>query len=137
MSSETVPAVTPLLTVSTLIDASLEQLRSPTLSDSDRQSVVARLELANKVLTGLDPYLDNVSSAGPPGLAPLIHETIHHDWAKAYREKKVSYNVSPEWSAGAYEGSYVALVAKSIGAKRVLEVRGFWPGSVRTPWAKP
>ena len=115
---EVIPPATPQLTAVKLVQHAISCLEA-----DDRQTSLATLKVLLSILSRLDGYLDAMSTEGPASLAPLIHETLHHDWAKVYAEKKTSYPVTPQWSAGAYEGGFVAMVARAIGAKRVLEVR--------------
>ncbi|KAK0526491.1 hypothetical protein OC834_004783 [Tilletia horrida] len=123
---------TPLVTALQLVQTALASLQqnssspsSPATADANTQAAISKLELATTLLGGLDPYLDSVSSKGPAALQALIDETDRHDWKAAYESKKVSFQVHPGWSAGGYEGSFIAMVARSIKAKRVLEVGMF------------
>lgn len=118
MGKETILPETPLRSVTELVKHVITVLES----SNDKETAIYLLKVVISVLTKFDPYLDAHSSEGPESLNALIKETIHHDWKEAYRAKKVSHPVAPHWSAGAYEGGFVAMVAKSIGAKRVLEV---------------
>lgn len=120
MASETIPTETALASVSKLVQHAIKSVHS-----DNKEAALQFLEVINSILNRLDPYLDSVSHQGPAGLNPLIHETLHHDWEKAYSEKKVSFKVGPHWSAGAYEGGFVAMVVKALQAKRVLEVGMF------------
>ncbi|CAO1631447.1 unnamed protein product [Parajaminaea phylloscopi] len=122
MASQThnIPAETPLLSASKLVAAALDKLKAGT-PDEARQD----LEIALKVLTTLDPYLDEHSSAGPAELQPLLKATIDEDWDARHKEGKTTFPMGAQWSAGAYEGMFVANVARAIGAKRVLEVGMF------------
>jgi hypothetical protein len=117
MEKETIATETALASVGKLIKQSITSLQS-----DDKEATLYMLQVVSSILDKLDPYLDSISTQGPKGLHPLIHETLHHDWDKAYKEKKVSFPVGPHWSAGAYEGGFVAMVSKSLKAKRVLEV---------------
>jgi hypothetical protein len=117
MVKETILPETPLLSVAKLVRHAIKSLES-----DDKKTTLSLLEVVLSVLTKFDPYLDEHSTEGPSSLDPLIKETIEHDWSKAYSEKKISYQVGPHWSAGAYEGGFIAMVAQSLQAKRVLEV---------------
>ncbi|PWN34526.1 S-adenosyl-L-methionine-dependent methyltransferase [Meira miltonrushii] len=113
---------TPLITASELIQSSIEILQKQGQTD---KTALDSLRLAQKVLQGLDPYLDASSTEGPKGLKALIEETDKHDYDTAYKNKQLSFPVSAKWSAGAYEGNFIAMIAKAIKAKRVLEVGMF------------
>jgi hypothetical protein len=111
---------TPLATALQLVRSAIGSLEGAAGSSS--AGALQSLQLAAALLGGLDPYLDASSSRGPPALQALIDETESHDWAGAFRDKKVSFEVTSGWSAGNYEGSFIAMVARAIKAKRVLEV---------------
>lgn len=119
-----IPAETPLLSASTLVASALERLKGKN-EQEDRDAVIQDLELALKVLTKLDPYLDEHSAAGPQSLQPLLKATVEEDWDARHKEGKTTFPMGAAWSAGAYEGMFVANVARAIGAKRVLEVGMF------------
>lgn len=112
---------TPLITASQLIQSALEQLQQ----SQQPPKAIESLQLALQLLQGLDPYLDASSSAGPAALYDLIRETDTHDFDTPFRNKQLSFPVSAKWSAGAYEGNFIAMIARSVGAKRVLEVGMF------------
>jgi hypothetical protein len=114
---DSITTETALASVSKLVRHSIQALQS-----DDKEATLYMLKVISSILENLDPYLDDVSTQGPSSLAPLIQETIHHDWKKAYADKKVSFPVGSHWSAGAYEGGFVAMVVKALKAKRVLEV---------------
>jgi len=116
---------TPLVTALQLVQSALASLASSSSKDSASSDAVKDLKLASSLLGGLDPYLDSVLSKGPPALQSLIDETDNHDWKAAYQNKKVSFQVSPSWSACGYEGSFIAMVARGIKAKRALEIGMF------------
>lgn len=113
---------TPLITASELIESALNILKKQGQTD---QTALNSLQLAQEVLQGLDPYLDANSTEGPAELKALIEETDKHDFQTAYKNNQLSFPVSAKWSAGAYEGNFIAMIAKAIGAKRVLEVGMF------------
>lgn len=119
---DTITTETALASVSKLVRQSIQALES-----DNKEATLYMLQVVSSILENMDPYLDDVSTQGPSGLAPLIQETLHHDWEKAYAEKKVSFPVGPHWSAGAYEGGFVAMVVKALKAKRVLEVSQMGP----------
>ena len=118
MGKETILPETPLTTVSKLVRHAITSLKE----GDDKERTLTQLEVVASILERMDPYLDSVSTEGPASLEPLIQETINHDWKKAYSEKKISFPVGPHWSAGAYEGGFIAMVVKALKAKRVLEV---------------
>ncbi|KAE8234306.1 hypothetical protein CF326_g654 [Tilletia indica] len=118
------PLVTALQLVQTAL-SSLQQADSNDKTSTGTETAINKLKMAESLLSRMDPYLDSMSSKGPPALQALVEETDNHDWKGAYESKKISFQVHPGWSAGGYEGSFIAMVAKSIKARRVLEVGMF------------
>lgn len=126
MSSKTeILAETPLLSASKLVSMALSKLQSPTNQGGDTSAAIADLQLALKILTTLDPYLDDHSTPAPSSLDPLLEATVNEDWTARHKEGKTTFPMSAGWSAGSYEGMFVSNVARAIGAKRVLEVGMF------------
>lgn len=113
---------TPLATAHLLVQSAVETLKK---DKNTSQTALESLDLALTVLQGLDPYLDECSTDGPQALRDLIHETETHDYDTPYKNGKLSFPVSAKWSAGTYEGNYIAMVARTAKAKRVLEVGMF------------
>lgn len=117
-----IPAETPLLSASKLVSSALSKLQQGQTTDP---SALKQLQLALSILTSLDPYLDTHSSPASPALSSLLKATLEEDWTARHKEGKTTFPMAAGWSAGAYEGNFVAHVARSIGAKRVLEVGMF------------
>ncbi|PWN29110.1 S-adenosyl-L-methionine-dependent methyltransferase [Jaminaea rosea] len=117
-----IPAETPLLSASKLVSSALSKLQQGQSTDP---SALKQLQLALSILTSLDPYLDTHSSPASPALSSLLKATLEEDWTARHKEGKTTFPMAAGWSAGAYEGNFVAHVARSIGAKRVLEVGMF------------
>lgn len=121
-----IPAETPVLIASSLISSALKMLDSNHSSNSaPSKESLDQLRLSLDILTKLDPYLDNNSTPPPASLAPLIEATIKEDWNAVYKAGKTSFPLGAHFSAGAYEGVFVAQVARALKAKRVLEVGMF------------
>lgn len=123
-SSAAIPAETPLLSASRLISQALSLLTdSPDSAPS--KDAISQLQLSLDILTKLDPYIESHSAAPPAAFKGLAEATVSEDWAARHKEGKTAFPLGAEFSAGPYEGMFVAQVAKSIGAKRVLEVGMF------------
>jgi caffeoyl-CoA O-methyltransferase len=123
-SAAAIPAETPLLSASRLISQALSLIKdSPDSAPS--QDAISQLQLSLDVLTKLDPYIESHSAAPPAAFNALAEATVSEDWDARYKEGKTAFPLGAQFSAGAYEGMFVAQVAKSIRAKRVLEVGMF------------
>lgn len=124
MSSKAIPAETPLLSASNLLSTALSTLKSSPDAPPSAEALKS-LDLSLKILTSLDPYMEEHSNAPPPGFQELSDATVNEDWDGLYEQGKISIKLGPQFSAGPYEGMFVAQVAKSIKAKRVLEIGMF------------
>ncbi|EPQ28370.1 uncharacterized protein PFL1_04197 [Pseudozyma flocculosa PF-1] len=120
--SDGIPAETPLLSASKLL-ASI--LSSSSEGQPLSSSSLAKLKLAHKLLSNLDPYLDEVSSKAPEIQKPLLKATAENDWEGAWKRGETMFQLTPAWSAGAYEGNFVGMMTRIMNAKNALEVGMF------------
>lgn len=123
---KSIPAETAILSSSRLISQALSALESDSKSSQPpSKDALAQLSLSLKILTNLDPYLDANSTPPPKGFQDLADATVDEDWAARHKEGKTAFPLGPHFSAGPYEGMFVAQVARSVRAKRVLEIGMF------------
>ncbi|PWZ03413.1 hypothetical protein BCV70DRAFT_197624 [Testicularia cyperi] len=124
MSGEKVqlPVETPLTSASQLLSGVLSNLEPGKPIDEVQ---IRHLKLVSSILSGLDSYLDTVSSDAPNIQEPLLRATFENDWDGAYERKETMYHLGAHWSAGAYEGNLVGLLTKLTGAKKALEIGMF------------
>ncbi|KAJ1019409.1 hypothetical protein NDA16_004526 [Ustilago loliicola] len=122
MSDIDLPVEAPLTSASKLLSGVVSQLDTskPPTSEQLRQ-----LELVSKLVSGMDAYLDSVSSAAPAVQRPLLKATAEHDWEGAWTARKTLFHLSAAWSAGAYEGNFVGLLTKLTHTKKALEIGMF------------
>lgn len=116
------PCESPLTSASTLLSSIVSSLSTST---PPTESQLRQLKLVSTLLSGLDPYLDTVSSPAPTVQRPLLQATADHDWEGAWKNKKTLFHLSAAWSAGAYEGNFVGLLTKLTHAKKALEIGMF------------
>lgn len=116
------PCETPVVSAATLLSSILPTLNTSTPLTSEQ---LRQLNLVSTLLSGLDPYLDSVSSPAPPVQRPLLKATAEHDWEQAWSNKQTLFHLSAAWSAGAYEGNFVGLLTKLTHAKKALEIGMF------------
>lgn len=96
-------------------------LLSKLQAESDKLSPTAQAALkeAVQVAEGLDPYLDQISTAPPEILNEMIKKTYETDWKKLYTEKKTSIPLIKEMCAGGYE----AVLLREFAT--MVKVRGY------------
>lgn len=119
---QNVPTGTPVLSASLKIQAVIEKLEAEGVKDA---SILPSLREALKLLVNIDPYLEDHSMETPEILRGIIDETLKHDWRGAHESGKMKFYIEPAACAGTYEGNFIAQVARSIGAKTVLEIGMF------------
>lgn len=83
------------------------------------------VENAYKLVEGLDPYLDAISTPPSQVCQELIQASLHHNWAEAHEQGKTQFLQKRECCAGALEGQLIATLCKLSSAKTVLEVGMF------------
>ncbi|WP_375481276.1 O-methyltransferase [uncultured Jatrophihabitans sp.] len=90
------------------------------LSDEDRRARVTR---AADLAGGLDPYLDECTTAQSPALAELARRTGSHDWTHVGDD--VGVLVEQEMLSGHVEGAALRMLVRMAGARRVLDIGMF------------
>lgn len=84
-----------------------------------------QLQKAYDVVSGLDSYLESVSTPPSEVCQSLIQLSMQHDWDAAYEQKKTQFHQKKECCAGSLEGSFLKSLVRLTGAKTVLEVGMF------------
>ncbi|KAK9832615.1 hypothetical protein WJX81_003801 [Elliptochloris bilobata] len=106
--------------VEVLVDVLSKALRAPDAGEMKRL-----VEQAYKLVAGLDPYLDTVSTPPSPVCQELIHASLSHPWADAHSQGKTRFLQKKECCAGGLEGRFIATLCRLAAAKTVLEVGMF------------
>jgi predicted O-methyltransferase YrrM len=113
-------AVTP----TTILAAELTDLCRELSGGALDASLLARLRRARDLAAGLDPYLDECTTAESQALADLARHTHETDWRSG------AFAVSPagleqEMLSGHVEGQVLKFLVRLSGAHRVLEIGMF------------
>ena len=93
-------------------------------------------ELANSVkkayalAAGMDPYLDQCTTAQSPALAQLAQKTSQEDWSKRFDDGETVRQLEQEMLSGHIEGQTLKMFVRMSGAKRILEIGMFTGYSV-------
>lgn len=80
------------------------------------------LKEAEEVASGLDPYLDQISSSPPEILDEMIRKTYETDWKKLYTEGTTSIPLIKEMCAGGYEAVLLREFATMIKVCMLLSM---------------
>ncbi|KAA0712805.1 3-hydroxybutyrate dehydrogenase type 2 [Triplophysa tibetana] len=83
------------------------------------------LQKALDIASGLDGYLENMSSQESEPLAELYRKSMSHDWDKAYEDGKTLFRLPITCITGRVEGQVLKMLVHMSKAKRVLEIGMF------------
>jgi caffeoyl-CoA O-methyltransferase len=103
----------------------LEQILETSQSESVSNQFKASLSKAYKLAAGLDPYLENCTTAESDALANLTDRTQKEDWSKRFDDGETVRALEQEMLSGHIEGQLLKMLVSISKSKRVLEVGMF------------
>ncbi|KTF84984.1 hypothetical protein cypCar_00022463 [Cyprinus carpio] len=83
------------------------------------------LQKALDIASGLDGYLEQMSSQESEPLAELYSKSISHDWNKVHEDGKTFFRLPITCITGQVEGQVLKMLVHMSKAKRVLEIGMF------------
>ncbi|KAG5274324.1 hypothetical protein AALO_G00134840 [Alosa alosa] len=83
------------------------------------------LQKALDMASGLDSYLERMTSQESEPLSELYKKTVCHDWDQAYKEGKTKFRLPKECITGHVEGQVLKMFVHMCKAKRILEIGMF------------
>ncbi|KAM9860249.1 LOW QUALITY PROTEIN: uncharacterized protein ACBR49_017382 [Aulostomus maculatus] len=83
------------------------------------------LQEALDIASGLDDYLEKMTTKESEPLAELFKKTISHDWDQAHKEGKTMIRLPKECITGHVEGQTLKMLVHMSQAKRILEIGMF------------
>ncbi|TNN59604.1 3-oxoacyl-[acyl-carrier-protein] reductase FabG [Liparis tanakae] len=89
------------------------------------EELTRQLQKALDIASGLDDYLEKMSSPESEPLAELYKKTISHDWDQVHKEGKTMYRLPKECITGHVEGQTLKMLVHMSQAKRILEIGMF------------
>ncbi|XP_037345590.2 uncharacterized protein zgc:113054 [Pungitius pungitius] len=89
------------------------------------EEVTRKLQKALDIASGLDDYLQRMSTQESEPLAELYKKTISHDWDQVHKEGKTLFRLPKECITGHVEGQTLKMLVHMSQAKRVLEIGMF------------
>ncbi|MGK7904301.1 MAG: O-methyltransferase [Hormoscilla sp.] len=87
--------------------------------------LAAAVRKAHSLAAGMEPYLNNYSTAESPALAALAAKTVEEDWSKRFSDGELVRYLEQEMLSGHVEGQTLKMFVHMTGAKRILEVGMF------------
>uniref|UniRef100_A0A3Q3FYG7 D-arabinitol 2-dehydrogenase [ribulose-forming] n=1 Tax=Labrus bergylta TaxID=56723 RepID=A0A3Q3FYG7_9LABR len=94
-------------------------------SDNVPEGLTRHLQKALDIASGLDDYLEKMTTQESKPLAELYEKTISHDWEQVHKEGKTIFKLPKECITGHVEGQTLKMLIHMSQAKRVLEIGMF------------
>ncbi|XP_038141145.1 uncharacterized protein zgc:113054 isoform X1 [Cyprinodon tularosa] len=89
------------------------------------EELKGHLQKALDIASGLDEYLDRMTTKESQPLAELYEKTVSHDWDQVFKEGKTKFQLPKECITGHVEGQALKMLIHMSQAKRVLEIGMF------------
>ncbi|XP_029007668.1 uncharacterized protein zgc:113054 [Betta splendens] len=89
------------------------------------EELIKHLQKALDIASGLDDYLDKMTTQESEPLAELYQKTVSHDWDQVHKEGKTMFRLPKECITGHVEGQTLKMLTHMSQAKRVLEIGMF------------
>ncbi|XP_059185608.1 uncharacterized protein zgc:113054 isoform X1 [Centropristis striata] len=121
MSAEKVPD-TP---VEVLVDLLTKAKDTAAASANVPEELKGQLQKALDIASGLDDYLEKMTTQESEPLAELYKKTICHDWDQVHKEGRTMFRLPKECITGHVEGQTLKMLIHMSQAKRVLEIGMF------------
>jgi len=102
------------------LELALSEAASPELAKVKR--LVGQ---AQELIDGYDPYVAKFSNPAPAIVEKIWNAGFEQNWAQLFQERKTSYRMLPEMSAGGYEGVLLSHLARLSQSKDILEIGMF------------
>ncbi|XP_051562286.1 uncharacterized protein LOC127445878 [Myxocyprinus asiaticus] len=83
------------------------------------------LQKALDIASGLDGYLEQISSHESEPLAELLRKSVSHDWDKVYEDGKTLFRLPVTCITGQVEGQILKMLVHMSKARRILEIGMF------------
>ena len=114
-------AVTPHSILTSKLIELEDQLDASQITEGARKTLRKCVDLA----TGLDSYLDQVSTKPSEELAELELATRQTDWDNEFEQSTTDLHLEQEMISGGLEGQFLRLIVRIVRPKRVLEIGTF------------
>ncbi|KAM4581765.1 uncharacterized protein V3H82_005848 [Fundulus diaphanus] len=89
------------------------------------EELKSHLHKALDIASGLDEYLERMTTKESEPLAELYEKTVSHDWDQVFKEGKTKFRLPKECITGHVEGQALKMLIHMSQAKRVLEIGMF------------
>ncbi|AFZ49860.1 O-methyltransferase [Dactylococcopsis salina] len=120
-TQKTARPVTPLGILVEKLEGIVEQAKQEGVSENLQSAIDAAFQLGS----GLDPYLDQVTTSESEALANLDRKTREEDWSKCFSDGETVRKLEQEMLSGHIEGQTLKMFVHMTKAKRILEIGMF------------
>lgn len=100
----------------------LEEISQRVKTESVSEEFKTSLKQAYHLAAGLDPYLENCTTAESAALAKLTERTQKEDWSKRFDDGETVRALEQEMLSGHLEGQLLKMLVSISKSKRVLEI---------------
>ncbi|KAM3621655.1 uncharacterized protein V6R79_014064 [Siganus canaliculatus] len=111
--------------VEVLVDLLRKAKEIAASSSNVPEELKSHLQKAVDIASGLDDYLEKMTTQESEPLAELYEKTISHDWDQVHKEGKTMFRLPKECITGHVEGQTLKMLVHMSQAKRVLEIGMF------------
>ncbi|XP_070707863.1 uncharacterized protein [Pempheris klunzingeri] len=89
------------------------------------EELMGVLQESLDIASGLDDYLERMTTQESEPLAELYQKTVSHDWDRVHKEGRTMFRLPKECITGHVEGQTLKMLIHMSQAKRVLEIGMF------------
>ncbi|XP_035517171.1 uncharacterized protein zgc:113054 [Morone saxatilis] len=111
--------------VEVLVDLLTKAKEIAVASSNVPEELMSHLQKAVDIASGLDDYLEKMTTQESEPLAELYEKTISHDWDQVHKKGETMFRLPKECITGHVEGQTLKMLIHMSQAKRVLEIGMF------------
>ncbi|XP_071350627.1 uncharacterized protein [Trachinotus anak] len=111
--------------VEVLVDLLTKAKEIAASSGNVPDELTSHLQKALDIASGLDDYLEEMTTQESEPLAELYKKTVSHDWDQVHKDGKTTFRLPKECITGHVEGQALKMLVRMSQAKKVLEIGMF------------
>ncbi|XP_030274518.1 3-oxoacyl-[acyl-carrier-protein] reductase 2, chloroplastic isoform X2 [Sparus aurata] len=111
--------------VEVLVDLLTKAKEIAAASANVPEELKCHLQRAVDIASGLDDYLEKMTTQESEPLAELYKKTVSHDWDQVHKDGKTMFRLPKECITGHVEGQTLKMLIHMSQAKKVLEIGMF------------
>ncbi|XP_036958364.1 uncharacterized protein zgc:113054 isoform X1 [Acanthopagrus latus] len=111
--------------VEVLVDLLTKAKEIASASANVPEELKCHLQRAVDIASGLDDYLEKMTTQESEPLAELYRKTVSHDWDQVHKDGKTMFRLPKECITGHVEGQTLKMLIHMSQAKKVLEIGMF------------